>query len=289
MAKSVMGRQVRESGENDKIKNFLASERIPWSDGYHEYKWDFIDKAILDENILSIFTQKKPLPKNYGYRLDDRSVEYPWIFSVLRKGKSRFLDAGSTFNFPSIVNHPVVRAKDTTIVTYFPEHYAFNEKRISYIYADLREMPLRDAWFDEVVCQSTLEHIDMDNSMYGYENASQDLGREKNFSYKAVLDELVRVLKPGGQLLLTFPYGKYEFHGFFQQFDKEMMTEMLIFFEKHGTPRADFFIYRNDGWHWSDKEEASECESFNPHTGIGKGSDGAAHSRGICCIKFLKA
>lgn len=288
IAKKILRKDPPQPAEDEKIKNFLSGDRIPWSDGYHEYKWDFINRTILDESILDVFAERKPLPKNYGLKLDDRSVEYPWIFASLRKGKSRLLDAGSTFNFPGIVNHPIIEEKETTIVTYFPENYTFNEKRISYVYADLREVPLRDKWFDEVVCQSTLEHIDMDNSMYGYENASQDLGKQKNFGYKSVLSELIRVLKPGGQLLLTFPYGKYEFHGFFQQFDTEMVNEMMTFFQNYGSPQADFFIYREDGWHWSDIVEASQCESFNPHTGIGKGSDGAAHSRAICCIKLTR-
>lgn len=288
IAKRILRNDVPQPAQDDIIKNFLSGDRIPWTDGYHEYKWDFINKTILDEEILSLFARRKPLPDNYGLRLDDRSVEYPWIFSSLRKGQSRLLDAGSTFNFPCIVDHPIVKAKETTIVTYFPENYNFNDRRISYVYADLRDMPLRDNWFDEVVCQSTLEHIDMDNSIYGYENASTDLGRQKNFSYKSVLSELVRVLKPGGQLLLTFPYGKYEFHGFFQQFDIDMVKEMMNFFQTYGQLASDFFIYKPDGWHWSDITEASSCESFNPHTGIGKGSDGAAHSRAICCIKFTK-
>jgi ubiquinone/menaquinone biosynthesis C-methylase UbiE len=29
-------------------------------------------------------------------------------------------------------------------------------------YGDLRVLPFKDNYFDEIVCQSTLEHIDMD-------------------------------------------------------------------------------------------------------------------------------
>ena len=89
-------------------------------------------------------------------------------------------------------------------------------------------------------------------------------------------------------LLLTFPYGKFENHGFFQQFDNEMLQKLLVLLNNLGKTEIDFFLYTVEGWTWSDEKKTSSTESYNPHTGKGKGNDGAAHCRGICCIKFLK-
>ena len=56
---------------------------------------------------------------------------------------------------------------ELTIVTLAPEPVAFTSLGVSYLYGDLRQLPFRDDWFDEVACLSTLEHVGMDNAVYG--------------------------------------------------------------------------------------------------------------------------
>ncbi len=280
--------EKKKISPEERIDQYLNSGRIPWSIGYNEYKWNSILKSINDFNILEKFRTNQLLPEFFGLGVDDRSVEYPWIFSNIKNGKGTMLDAGSTFNYASLVELPIIKTKELTILTYFPEAINFNSNRISYLYSDLRDIPLKDNLFDEVICQSTIEHIGMDNSMYGYNNTTAEIGKAKDYSYLDAITELVRVIKPKGQLLLTFPFGKYEFHGFFQQFDKEMLGKMKEIFDKNGKTTFDFFQYKKEGWFWSDIDNASNSESYNPHTGVGKGDDGAAHSRAICCVKFVK-
>ncbi len=53
-----------------------------------------------------------------------------------------------------------------------------------FINSDLSKISFEDDFFDFIVCTETLEHVD---------------------EYKKVIDELKRVLKPGGHLVLTFP------------------------------------------------------------------------------------
>jgi hypothetical protein len=96
------------------------------------------------------------------------------------------------------------------------------------------------------------------------------------------------VLKSDGKLLLTFPYGKFENHGFFQQFDREMLDRVLELFRKQGTYELTFFRYLNGGWNFCEQEDCADIVSFNPHTGRGKLDDGAAHCRSVCCIEFTK-
>jgi SAM-dependent methyltransferase len=269
-----------------RLRKYKKSGSIPWSPGYGEYKEEQIKIAIHNDILLKEILHKA-LPQNYGVGIDDRIVEYPWLFSNISKHKGSVLDAGSTFNFKYLVEHPVIQNKDLTIYTYYPESPNFNEKRISYVYGDLRELPFKENYFDEVICQSTLEHIDMDNSMYGYDiNHKSD--KAKSYEYLKVIKELIRVIKQKGIGLITFPYGKFENHNFFQQFDNEMLARMLDEFSGHGTFETTFFKYFSTGWMIVKKEDCEDATSFNPHTGIGKGNDGAAHSRSICCIKFLK-
>lgn len=269
------------------IKSYLANGQVPWSVGYPDFKREAIKKVISDPQIHASFAANKLMP-GFGYRLDERVVEYGWIFLNLLKGKTTFLDAGSTFNFEYLVEHPAISEKDLYIYTYYPEDQNYVANRISYNFGDLRDLPYKDNFFEEVVCQSTIEHIDMDNSMYGYDLQPVSKVTEKSYEYMKVIDELVRVLKRNGQLLITFPFGKFENHGFFQQFDSEMVNRILQKMNSNGTSGTNYYLYAGNAWNFSNEYEAKDAESYNPHTGIGKKNDFAAHSRAICCIKFLK-
>lgn len=268
-------------------QEFIQKGQIPWSKGYNEFKVETIINNINNQELLNLFKLNK-LPEGYGYRLDERVVEYPWILSNLSNNKEKLLDAGSTFNFDFIVNHRLIEQKDLTIYTFSPENKCFNERGISYVYGDLREMPFKDNWFDTIVSQSTIEHIDMDNSIYGYDISHNKDETKKSYEYIKAVKEMIRVLKNNGSLFITFPFGKFENHGFFQQFDKEMLEKIISLFEYQGIYNASFFKYLPDGWMNSNLIDCKDSESFNPHTGKGKKDDFAAHSRAICCIHFKK-
>lgn len=237
--------------------------------------------------ILKRFSDNTPVTK-YGYSLDERVIEYSWIFSNVKRGHSQLLDAGSTFNFEHIIEHPLIKEKELTIFTYASENDNYPEKRISYVYGDLRELPFKDSFFDMVVSQSTIEHIDMNNSIYGYEIDHHKKSEIKSYKFLEAIKEMIRVLKPEGTLLITFPYGKFENHVFFQQFDQEMLGKLINEFYLRGSYSSDFFKYLPDGWYSCLETECRQMVSYNPHTNKGKGDDGAAHCRSICCVKFIK-
>lgn len=269
------------------MKKFFEAGKIPWSPGYAFHKKSTIIESISNESLLKGILHRE-LPKGFAHRLDERIIEYTWIFSNLPKHELKLLDAGSTFNFNYIVNHPTIENKELTIFTYAPEDNCFYHKRISYVFGDLREMSLKDNYFDFVVSQSTIEHIDMDNSMYGYDLNHNTNKHEKSYEYLKAISEMLRVLKRNGTLLLTFPFGKFEHHGFFQQFDKEMLSRIGALLQPNGSIETTFFEYKPEGWQFSDINVLDEVESHNPHTGIGFKDDYAAHSRAVACIKFIK-
>lgn len=264
------------------------SSKKAWSYGYLDARWDLTEKNIRNENLLKSFANNN-VPASFGIAMDERIVEYPWIFSRLSKNKgAKILDAGSTFNFPEIVSLESLKSKDLSIYTFYPESINFINNRISYAFGDLREMPFKDGYFDEVVCQSTIEHVDMDNSIYGYElEKIKDL-KNKSYEYLKVIDELIRVLKPKSKLLLTFPYGKFDNYGFFQQFDAEMVGKIFEKFSATGSFKDDYLLYSQNGWQFKTADECKDSISYNPHNGQGKGTDGAAHCRCVCCIEFIK-
>ncbi len=111
---------------------------------------------------------------------------------------------------------------------------------------------------------------------------------KKSFEYLKTVDELKRMLICGGKLLITVPFGKYETHGFFQQFDTEMIGRLSDSLKEKGSISFKFFKYLKSVWILSNQQDCEQQESYNLHTGKGKKDDRAAHSRSIFCIEFIK-
>jgi SAM-dependent methyltransferase len=283
----ILVNKIFHNKQKSSLEKYFEDGQIPWTEGYIEHKNNSIIESINSPEILNKISYLEKNSK-YGYRLDERIVEYPWIFKNLENTGFKLLDAGSTFNFNFILDHHLIKEKELTIFTYSPENPNYNEKRISYVYGDLRRLPFKDDYFDVVVSQSTIEHIDMNNSMYGYEIDYNKKEETKSFEFIEAIKEMIRVLKPAGMLLITFPFGKFENHDFFQQFDKEMLEKLLNVFQGNGTYKHDFFRYLPEGWVSCNESDCKEIISFNPHSKSGEGNDGAAHCRSICCLKFIK-
>lgn len=265
-----------------KLLLFHWGGRQPWQRGYFEYKWGEIKNAIRSEGLLRIFAGDFALPLNYGAGLDERVIEYPWLLANLSNSPGKLLDAGSVLNFEAILNHPKLNNKEITIITLAPETNHSNQ--VSYRYADLRSLPLPDNQFDIITCVSTLEHIGMDNTLI---YTADTKFKEQSGNYLSALLELKRVLKPGGNLFITVPFGKYENHGFFQQFNSVMLEKLILSFG--GTSAgAKFYKYNEHGWQLSNELECANLNYYNVRTAKQPASDGAAAARAVACIKLIK-
>lgn len=99
-------------------------------------------------------------------------MEFPWILAQELGG--RVLDAGSALNHGHVLDRVLVDVNALHIVTLAPEELAFTERRVSYVYADLRDLPYRDGYFTTVVSLSILEHVGMDNAIFGVETPRAD-------------------------------------------------------------------------------------------------------------------
>jgi len=221
---------------------------------YDAAKRALVCRLLDDAEWREVFAAAGALPAGLGTGYDERVVEYPWLFSRLPRG--RVLDAGSVMNHRYLLERALTEAEiaELTIVTLAPEPHAFTSLKVSYLYADLRELPLRDDWFDEVVCLSTIEHVGMDNEVYGVRaERADDPGEEA----ARALRELLRVVKPGGRIHLSVPYGRREDHGWFRQFDR---AETDALFEAAGVGRREeaFFAHLPTGWQRVSADDASD-------------------------------
>ncbi len=284
-----MGRARRVVGSARRrrlVARYLRTNQAPWTSGYYEYRQQFIASVLQDEGKLSLFRTGERLPVNFGFRLDGRSVEIPWVLSRLPVAPADVLDAGSSLNHAVALDAQVLQNKKLTIVTLAPEREAAWQRGISYVYGDLRQLYFADNSFDAVACVSTLEHVGMDNRIYATGSANGVISRS---SFKGAAAELWRVLRPGGTLFLSVPFGRYEDHGWFQQFDDALSRELVVVFEGAEISET-VYRYTPMGWQLANRRECADCRCFDVHMGDNASvtSNRAAAEEAVLCIVARK-
>ena len=291
--KGTVGKTAWEVVKRKRLASYLKSDRRPWREGYDEYREKCLSEAVNDASLLDDFAENRSLPSGYGYRLDARIIEIPWVLSRIRKTEGRFLDAGSALNYDFMLKSDALREKQTTIVTLAPEAQAFWQFGVSYVFGNLRNLDFRDERFDAIACISTIEHIGMDNTMYA--NDAVIAQRSDPSEFVLALKELNRVLRNGCSLYITFPFGRYENHGWFQQFDGTLVDALLEAFSPSRHQEV-IFQYHPDGWQLSDREACKDCEYFDVHSSkyghptstIEYPPDYPAGERAVACLELVK-
>ena len=272
--------QIKESIDAMCYPFYLARGRKPWSPGYYTAKRWGIENAI-DSGLLNPGTV---LPQGYGFRLDERVIEYPWVMARLPKNPGAMLDAGSALNYSFLVKRAPVSDAKLSICTLAPEKRCYWGRGISYIFDDLRVCKFRSGAFDTIVSISTIEHIGLDNTML----YTADATKQENDSagFRAAVREFRRILRPGGVCFITVPYGKACNRGWFQVFDAAMVRMALEEFQPTDQ-EIDFFGYSPDGWHLADPADLTEATCFDIHQDKTFDADFAAFARGLVCMRLV--
>lgn len=259
---------------------YLATGRRPWRPGYYTAKKRAISGAV-DRRLLA---DGQDLPVGTGYRIDERAIEYPWVFSQLPAKPGKLLDAGSALNHSFLIKRSPLNEAKVTIMTLAPEKRCFWDRGISYVFGDLRSTNFCDASFDVVVSVSTIEHIGLDNTLLYTADAA--LAESDAGGFEAAVREFRRVLRPGGLCLITVPYGRRRVESWFQVFDADLVQRVLKTFQPTHSD-VDYFGYAAQGWRRADAPSLAEAEFFDFHTDRSYGPDFAAGARGLACIRMV--
>jgi len=284
---------VRKDYDEAALRAYLR-KREPFSRGYKIFVQRLVLRTLKDGGLVESFRRGTPLPEGFGPDTDERCVEYPWVLANLPAGSARMLDAGSTLNYGFLLDQEVFREKSLHILTFAPEDQCFWKRSISYLFADLRDIPVRDGYYDVIVCLSTLEHVGCDNSSY----TNQDSHREdRPEDFLLAMSELGRVLRPGGLLLLTVPFGVYLHYGWFQQFNLALLRRAISAFGCAAECTETFYRYTREGWHCATAEECAGSEYVRSYKGppsqwpspIPREPDGARYARAVACVRIVKS
>lgn len=214
-------------------------------------------------HVLEQPFDSRNVPRGFGHKLDERLMEYPWLFSRLPAGPGELLDAGSVLNHDFILRHPALQAglqeKKITIMTLAPEGHSYWDRGINYVYGDLRRTYFRDGHFDFVVCVSTLEHIGLDNQRFH----AGEVSETASGSYLDAVREFRRTLKPGGRCYITVPFGKRLRGRWHQVFDGDMVDEVVSAFAPARVTETYFRYFPDAGWQTSSRSAAGDAIYFD--------------------------
>lgn len=271
---------IKEVKKNFDYFRYQVSGKHPFAVGYEIAVSRAVDSAMTE----GVFAAGVPMPVGYGIGLSERVIEYPWFFSRLPDPPAKILDAGSTLNHDYVLKR--LSNYDLSIATLAFENYS-NANHPSYVYCDLRETVFRSNLFDMVACLSTLEHVGMDNTMlYTTDQAKKE---HDSSAYVEVLEELIRITKPGGRILITVPFGKKRDMGWQQVFDSKMI-EHAVSLPGIVQSTVDVYKYSMTGWQQSTVDAASDASYYNIHDKNDvQAIPGLAAAEAVACVHMVKS
>lgn len=214
-----------------------------------------------------------------GFNTTERFIEVPWCLNR-HGGAQRVLDVGyahadvqyleklASLNIPELHGIDLAPVKHITIT----DPSGVTRPLLTPVQADIRHTPYESDFFDLILCISTIEHVGLDNE--GYQSSRSPFTPQGDVD---ALREMFRITKPRGRLLMTMPFGKFQYFGWFVQYDMDRLVRLLAATDYH-VNEMHFFRYRN-GWH--------ECYAHELKD-VTYQSNGAPGAAGLVCVELEK-
>jgi SAM-dependent methyltransferase len=224
-----------------------------------------VRELVSDDEFVQVALQDDgERPRNLAGPPDsnERVIEIPWCLARYR-GEKRVLDLGYVFAEPAYLAGLVGLGAPELVGV---DLATAEVPGLRSLVADIRELPFDEGSFDLALCISTLEHVGLDNEIYGVGKQQDERGAAR------ALKSLHRVLAGGGRLLVTVPCGEEQQLGWQVQHPP---ADWVALFEEAGFLVYEDEIYElgSEGW--------KPSSSFQP-AGVRYGERGPGASAVLC-------
>jgi len=256
----------------------LISDRAPASEiGRLNHAYELIAEA------LDLISGRAPATEverlNHAFdlisdrRQSERIVEVPWVLGKYQ-GEQRVLEIG----FAYAEDHYLQALVDLQIqflVGIDAAESPWPRDRFPFhrIQGDLLHGCIAPHTFELILCVSTIEHIGRDNTRYGL-----DANRDVSAPDQMAMRSMSEWLEPGGRLLLTVPFGKFEDVGWLINYDMDHLTDLIK------SSQLDIVEQRYFGWMPGGWVETEPAELGNR----GYKSMGAGDAAGVALVELQK-
>ena len=135
-----------------------------------------------------------------------------------------------------------------------------------------------------MVSLSTVEHIGLDNGRFYTGQASSP---RTPASYLDAVREMARILRPGGRLYLTIPYGSHSDLSWLQVFDAAMLDRVVEAFGARDVVEQ-VFRYTAAGWQVSNRAQAADAAYVDLHSGARWRRGLAVAAESVACLVLTR-
>jgi SAM-dependent methyltransferase len=151
---------------------------------------------------------------NYEVVMAERLVEIPFVFRHLPRPGVSVLDFGCSDSVLAIQ----LASLGYDVVGVDLRPYPLTHRRFRFVHGDFLAAGFPSEMFDAVVAVSAVEHCGL--GAYGDRVPREDGDRQ-------VIEEMARVVRPGGRLLLTVPYGVGGSTSWYRVYDATTLHALL--------------------------------------------------------------
>jgi SAM-dependent methyltransferase len=191
----------------------------------------------------------------------DRTIEWAWSLSRLRRDPGRVLDFGAGTGFLALA--AALQGHDVVAVDLEPCAFDFQGTAISYRRGDLNELEFELRSFDQVLNCSTIEHVGLARRYGSSADRDGDL---------RAMEKLAGLLRSDGDMILTLPVGVDDvFPPFHRVYGAKRLPRLL----------APFSV-RDEGW-WA-KVDGKVWEPVTREVALGVRGSSSYYALGLLVV-----
>ncbi len=119
---------------------------------------------------------------------------------------------------------------------------------------DIRKTEFTDKYFDKIIAISTLEHLGIPTRYQSYADPDAD---------SKALQEMSRILKDDGQIIITMPFGRAAINSVQKTYDQKAIARLIAGFELINLQYA-----KNNGRYWSPANYDQVKDTIGYHANV---------------------